>query len=47
MWRDGSVHWIAARWQVLKDEAGKPLRMIGVNMDITDRKQAEELSRQG
>ena len=46
VWRDGSVHWIAARWQVLKDEAGKPLRMIGVNMDITDRKQAEELSRQ-
>ena len=41
-WRDGSVHWIAARWQVLKDEGGKPLRMIGVNMDITERKKAEE-----
>jgi PAS domain S-box-containing protein len=44
--RDGSVHWIAARFQAFKDAAGKPLRLSGVNMDITQRKQAEELLRQ-
>jgi PAS domain S-box-containing protein len=46
VWREDSVHWIVGRFQVFKDEAERPLRMIGVNMDITDRKQVEELSRQ-
>ena len=46
---DGSVRWMAARGTVFKDEQGKPARVIGVNMDISDvyaqlrlRKQAEE-----
>jgi PAS domain S-box-containing protein len=42
VWPDGSVHWIAARSQVLMDESGEPSRMVGVNMDITERKKAEE-----
>ncbi len=42
VWPDGSVHWMAGRWQVFHDTVGKPSRMTGVNMDITDRKQAEE-----
>jgi len=42
IWADGSVHWIAGRWQVLMDESGEPLRVVGVNMDITERKRAEE-----
>lgn len=42
VWRDGSTHWIAGCWQVFKDAAGEPSRMIGVNTDITDRKLAEE-----
>ncbi len=42
VWPDGSVHWLAGRWQVFKDESGKPLRMTGVNIDITERKRAEE-----
>ena len=41
-WPDGSVHWIVGRWQAFMDESGEPLRMIGVNADITDRKLAEE-----
>ena len=41
VWPDGSVHWLAGRWQVFKDESGKPLRMTGVNIDITERKRAE------
>ena len=42
VWPDGSVHWLAGRWQVLKDTSGQPLRMSGVNMDITERKRMEE-----
>jgi len=38
---DGSLHWLAAKAHVFCDRTGKPLRMIGVNMDISDRKQAE------
>ena len=41
-WRDGSEHWIFGRFQVLKDEAGKPLRLTGVNIDRTERKRAED-----
>ena len=39
------MHWLAGRWQAFKDESGKPLRLIGVNIDITERKQAEEALR--
>lgn len=41
VWRDGSVHWILGRYQGFKDAAGKPLRLTGVNIDITERKRAE------
>ena len=46
VWPDGSVHWIAGRWRVFMNESGQPLRMVGVNMDVTERKQAEEALRQ-
>jgi PAS domain S-box-containing protein len=42
MWSDGSVRWVAGRWQVFMDESGEAVRMIGVNMDVSQRKQAEE-----
>jgi formate hydrogenlyase transcriptional activator len=45
MWPDGTVHWIAGRWRVFKDEQGHPMRVLGVDFDITDRKQAEEALR--
>jgi len=41
IWPDGSVHWLFGRWQVLKDETGKPHTMTGVNIDITERKRLE------
>jgi PAS domain S-box-containing protein len=41
VWPDRSVHWIAGRWQVLTNESGEA-RMIGVNIDVTQRKRAEE-----
>jgi PAS domain S-box-containing protein len=39
---DGSIRWIVARGQRHLTSAGEPIRMIGVSMDITERKQAEE-----
>jgi len=41
IWPDGSIHWLKASGTVLRDENGKQLRMVGVNYDITERKQAE------
>ncbi len=41
-----ALDWLSGRWQVFKDADGTPLRMTGVNIDITDSKQAEERLRQ-
>jgi PAS domain S-box-containing protein len=47
IWPDGSIHWVASKGQVYYDNRGNAVRMTGINMDITDRKQAqEELQRQ-
>ena len=45
VWADGSLHWIGSRGKVFYDETGRPLRMIGVDKDISKRKQAEEALR--
>jgi len=42
VWADESVHWIAGRWQVFMDASGEPSKVIGVNVDVTERKLAEE-----
>jgi two-component system sensor kinase FixL len=42
IWPDGTVHWLYGRARVLKDVSGKPLRLIGVNIDITRRKETEK-----
>ncbi|GGC46771.1 hybrid sensor histidine kinase/response regulator [Chelatococcus reniformis] len=39
---DGHVRWLAVRAQIERDEAGRPLRLFGAHIDITERKQAEE-----
>ena len=39
---DGEVRWIAIRGQPDYDSDGRPLRMTGVSIDVTDRRQAEE-----
>jgi len=44
-WPNGSVHWLMGRFQVFKGATGAPLRMTGVHIDITKRKQAEEVLR--
>jgi PAS domain S-box-containing protein len=39
---DGSIRWFAGRARFEYDVEGRPLRMIGINIDITDRKLIEE-----
>jgi len=39
--RDGSYRWIYSNAQLICDEAGTPLKIVGSHIDITDRKQAE------
>ncbi|MGZ8384198.1 MAG: PAS domain-containing sensor histidine kinase, partial [Nitrospira sp.] len=41
VWRNGSVRWLLGRWQMVRDQAGQPHRVTGVNIDITDRKLAK------
>lgn len=43
---DGSVSWVVARGRVERDEGGRPVRMPGVLVDITDLKETEEALRQ-
>ncbi|MGE3978062.1 MAG: PAS domain S-box protein [Nitrospira sp.] len=38
---DGTVRWIHANATTRRDATGRPIRMVGVNFDITERKQAE------
>ncbi|MGA9138633.1 MAG: PAS domain-containing protein [Methanocella sp.] len=46
VWPDGTVHWLHGRGFIFKDESGKPLKLIGINIDITEHKQAEEVLRE-
>ncbi len=41
IWPDHSLHWLAGRFQVYRDDDGKPVRMSGVNFEITERKRVE------
>jgi PAS domain S-box-containing protein len=46
LWPDRSVHWLKANGKVFLDQNGIPLRMVGVNYDITERKQMEDSLRE-
>ena len=39
---DGEVRWMHGRADVIRDEAGQPLRMIGTIQDVTDQRRLEE-----
>ena len=43
---NGTIHWVRGKGKVLRDIAGTPLRMVGLNADITERKQAEQALRE-
>lgn len=41
----GEVRWLAARGETFSDAEGRPLRAIGICLDITERKRSEEALR--
>ena len=46
LWPDGAIRYIRGFAMVQRDDAGKPLRMIGTNWDITSQKRADEVLRE-
>ncbi|MDB9372818.1 PAS domain-containing protein [Nodularia sphaerocarpa] len=40
---DGSIHWLSGRGRGIYNQAGQPIRMLGIVMDISDRKRAEQM----
>ncbi len=40
--KDGSIRWIDVRGNVLRDDKGSAIRLIGTDTDITERKRMEE-----
>jgi PAS domain S-box-containing protein len=43
---DGEVRWLLGRGKVIRAVDGRPVRYIGVDIDITDRKRAEDALRE-
>ncbi|MBV8526237.1 MAG: PAS domain-containing protein, partial [Acetobacteraceae bacterium] len=41
VWPDGSIHWVLSRAKVSRTAQGKAVRMVGITMDITARREAE------
>ncbi len=41
-WKNGEIHYIAAKAVVSRDDAGKALRMTGICLDLTEVKKVEE-----
>jgi two-component system cell cycle sensor histidine kinase/response regulator CckA len=46
LWPDGSIHWMLSKAMVILDEDRHPERMVGVGLDITERKLAEAMLRE-
>jgi PAS domain S-box-containing protein len=42
VWPDGSVHWIASATRTMCDSDGRPVRILGTVMDVSERKAAEQ-----
>src|SRR6266849_5423914 len=45
IWPDGTMRWLAGKCRSFCDEAGKTVRLIGVNYDISPLKEAEQASK--
>jgi len=41
-WPDASIHWLHARGRAARDATGRPVRMLGAVVDVTDRKRLEQ-----
>lgn len=46
IWPDDSHHWVLARGRAFREAAGQPQRLMGLVMDISERKRAEEAVRE-
>lgn len=46
VWPDGEVHNIKARGEVFRNEIGDPVRMVGINYDVTEQKKTENKIRE-
>ena len=42
VWPDGTVHWLAAQAHVQRDSSGRPVRVLGLSRDVTERRRLEE-----
>lgn len=42
VWPDGTVRWLVGKASVFRGDDGAPVRMIGVDYDVTERKEAEQ-----
>jgi signal transduction histidine kinase len=42
VWSDGTIHWLFARGSIYRTIEGSAARMLGIVMEITDRKRGEE-----
>ncbi|MGB3786585.1 MAG: PAS domain-containing protein [Phormidesmis sp.] len=47
IWDDGSTHWMIARAELTYDRAGEPDRLVGISIEITERKRAEQAAIEG
>ena len=42
VWPNGETHWLMVRGRATYDDSGQPRRMLGVSLDITERKRLHE-----
>ena len=42
IWPDGTIRYCKAKGEVFRDETGDPVRMVGINYDITEQKNDRE-----
>jgi PAS domain S-box-containing protein len=46
IWPDGSVHWVVSKARVHPNAAGEAARVIGINLDVTGLREAEQARRE-
>ncbi|HZN67476.1 MAG TPA: PAS domain S-box protein [Tepidisphaeraceae bacterium] len=46
VWPDGTVRVMSEQAEIVCDDGGKPLRLVGTMLDVTERKQAEQALRE-
>lgn len=41
IWKDGSIHWVRIEGKVFHDSRNKPIRILGISLDITKQRRAQ------